>query len=313
MTSALVAPATMLCGLATLMYFSIRLWATWGRGKSIDPMDYLKPFTIWLVIMFFPAMISGLESTLNIVTASTNVIIEKNQSDLKSLVKQKNDLRKQIEDRNDRLKSEYSAEDDLHAKESGTYDPNLSRKSTDSWLARTTQNVLIFLLEYALIILRSAMYTISILFRIILALIGPFVFALSLFPSLEGNIGSWFARYINVYLYIPIANILGLVQTKLFIIQNETAINAMKTGTYKWGMEDISYIIILGFSIIGWVKIPTIASWVIQSTGAGSYLGKVNEASAKGAQLAGKGAQKTPGAARSTTRAVGGALGKMFN
>lgn len=313
----LIEPATLVCGFATLMYFCVRLWATWGRGKAIDPMDYLKPFGVLLAITFFPALISGMESTLNIVTASTEIIVAKQQNDLKSLVLERTKLREKLVSENARYKQYDTTENVEYTQSKGVYDPELALKSNKSWLAEKIQEVLIWLLQYLFIILRTGMQTLSILFRIILALIGPFVFAFSLFPTLEGNIGSWFARYINVYLYIPIANILGLVQTKLFIIQNQTAINALNSGTYQYGMEDLSFILVLGFSIIGWFQIPTIASWVIQSTGAGSYLGKVNETAAKGAQMTGKGAQaagkKAPAAARGATRAIGGAFGKLFN
>ena len=293
--STLIEPATLVCGLATLMYFCVRLWATWGRGKTIDPMDYLKPFAVLLAITFFPALISGLESTLNIVTVSTEVVVQQQQNDLKSLVKERTRLREKLEAENARYKQNETSENVDYTQSKGVYDPELALKSNQSWLAEKIQEVLIWILQYLFIILRTGMQTLSILFRIILALIGPFVFAFSLFPTLEGNIGNWFARYINVYLYIPIANILGLVQTKLFMIQNQSAITALNSGTYQYGMEDLSFILVLGFSIIGWFQIPTIASWVIQSTGGGSYLGKVNETASKSAGGAAKVAGLTLG------------------
>lgn len=50
---------------------------------------------------------------------------------------------------------------------------------------------------------------------IILAILGPLVFGLSVVDGFGHTLKHWLARYINVFLWLPVANIFGAVIGKI--------------------------------------------------------------------------------------------------
>ena len=44
---------------------------------------------------------------------------------------------------------------------------------------------------------------------IVLAILGPLVFGLSVFDGFQHSLRHWIARYINTFLWLPVANIFG--------------------------------------------------------------------------------------------------------
>ncbi len=69
---------------------------------------------------------------------------------------------------------------------------------------------------------------------IILAILGPLVFGLSVFDGFQHTIRHWLARYINVFLWLPICNIFGAV---IATIQT----NMLKLDLSKSGRQAIHF------------------------------------------------------------------------
>lgn len=119
--------------------------------------------------------------------------------------------------------------------------------------------------------------TIRTFYLLILAILGPLVFGLSIFDGFQNTLSSWFARYINVFMWLPVANLFGAITSK--ILEN------MMTMDQDF-FSSTAYIIFMIISIVGYTTVPNVAGYIIQAGGKDTLLHKINNM----AQTAGKGA-----------------------
>ena len=124
------------------------------------------------------------------------------------------------------------------------------------------------LADLALIILNVIRY----FFLIVLSMFGIFVIALSSFPTLEGSFSQWLTKYINVYLWLAIGYILKSILTRVELLANVKALN-QQYEIETAGSSMISLLINL-CTIIGFLSIPTLSSWMINAAtnGVGSKM-----------------------------------------
>jgi len=66
---------------------------------------------------------------------------------------------------------------------------------------------------------------------IVLAILGPLVFGIAVFDGFQHTLTVWIARYINIFLWLPVANIFGSIIGK---IQEKDAGAGYITGTGLW-------------------------------------------------------------------------------
>ena len=53
---------------------------------------------------------------------------------------------------------------------------------------------------------------------IVLSILGPIVFGIAVWDGLGGSLSAWFARYISVYLWLPVSSILTALLTKIQVL-----------------------------------------------------------------------------------------------
>jgi conjugative transposon TraJ protein len=116
---------------------------------------------------------------------------------------------------------------------------------------------------------------------IILAIIGPLVFGLSVFDGLHHVLIGWFARYINVFLWLPIANIFGSLinQIEQQMLQLDIA-QLQATGQTTFGSTDAAYLIFLILAIVGYFTVPSVANYIINAGSMGGHLSKTTSMAA---------------------------------
>ena len=103
---------------------------------------------------------------------------------------------------------------------------------------------------------------------LLLAIIGPLVFGLSVFDGLQHTLKHWLARYINVFLWLPVANLFGAIIGQ--IQQNMLKIDIAQIGTSGdtfFSSTDAAYLIFLIIGIIGYTTVPGVANQIIWVSG----------------------------------------------
>ena len=129
--------------------------------------------------------------------------------------------------------------------------------------------------------------TLRTFFLVVLSILGPLSFALSIYDGFHSTLASWISRYISVYLWLPIADLFSAVLAKIQTLMLQADVLALQDPNYIPDSGSGVYIIFLIIGIIGYFTIPTVAEWVIQSGGAGGAMGGINKAGAFATGVAG--------------------------
>jgi conjugative transposon TraJ protein len=119
------------------------------------------------------------------------------------------------------------------------------------------------------------------------------VFGLAVFDGFQHTLTSWFARYLNVYLWLPVANIFGTIIGKVQQKMIELDISQIQTdGDTFFSSTDIAYLVFLIIGIVGYFTVPSVANYIIHAGGAGATVQKVtNMVNAGGNAVAGRTAE----------------------
>ena len=99
-----------------------------------------------------------------------------------------------------------------------------------------------------------------------LAILGPFVFGLSVFDGFQQTIRHWLARYINVFMWLPVANIFGAITAKIQLNMMQMQLSAGNTDPF-FASTNSAYLIFLAIAIVGYFTVPSIAGYIVQAGG----------------------------------------------
>jgi len=146
-------------------------------------------------------------------------------------------------------------------------------------------NIISALLSIIVKLVQYILLAVSSIYLIILGLIGPFVFALSLMPGFQNNITVWIARYIQISFWCPMAALIDYVNFKLkdaMMAAFWTAPNVAQLGV------PLHLIVMDAVTLICLLAVPQMASWIISGSGASDVNRGIATTAQKGAMLLGK-------------------------
>jgi len=146
--------------------------------------------------------------------------------------------------------------------------------------------VLSWLISCIVDLVRLCLMMISGVMLIVLGLLGPFVFALSIVPHFQGGIASWIARYIQISFWVPVCTLVDYVNIHL----KDSLLDAFAANNLIEQMIfPTTFIIALDVVTIALLlEVPTIASWVIESNGASGAGSKMVSVAKKAAKVLAK-------------------------
>jgi hypothetical protein len=151
-------------------------------------------------------------------------------------------------------------------------------------VGKVVLQVLLEVLSIARDVIYFAINCLRLFFLIILGMIGPIAFTLSLFPSFEGGLSNWFAKYISIYLWAPVCNIVSIILSQIELLITESLI--FSSPDTNWSIS----VVLIVFYVIGfgcYLSIPTIATWAVQGGASAMELGSALQSARKAALLAG--------------------------
>jgi conjugative transposon TraJ protein len=125
-------------------------------------------------------------------------------------------------------------------------------------------------------------------FLIVLSILGPLAFAISVWDGFQSTLTQWITRYISVYLWLPVSDLFSTVLARLQSLMLQADIDRMQADpNFSLDNSDVIYIVFLVIGIIGYFTIPTVAGWIISAGGMGNFGRNVNNMATKGGALAG--------------------------
>ncbi|MDH6310191.1 conjugative transposon TraJ protein [Dysgonomonas sp. PFB1-18] len=280
-----------IAGLGALFYVASRVWQALSRAEPIDVYPLLRPFAIGLCIMFFPTIVLGtINAVMSPVVKGTHTILESQITDVQALQAEKDALEYDARVREGKA---WLVDDEMYDRkmeELGIWEMG---EIISMWGERKWYDMKMWfrqlVRDFFELLFNAAALTIDTLrtfFLVVLSILGPLTFALSVYDGFQSTLTSWLSRYISVYLWLPVADLFSAVLSKIQALMLQMDIGLLKDPSYVPDGSNGVYIIFLIIGIIGYFSIPTVAGWVIQAGGGNGTRG-VNTAASKGAALAG--------------------------
>lgn len=259
-------------GLGALFYVAYRVWKALANAEPIDVFPLLRPFAIGLCIMFFPTVVLGtINAVLSPVVQGTHAILEGQTMDLRAYQQQKDDLEYEARVREGKA---WLVDDEAYDEKLADLGITDLGEIVSMWAERTWHDVKMWfrklVRDFFELLFNAAGLTIDTLrtfFLVVLSILGPLSFALSVYDGFHATLTSWISRYISVYLWLPIADLFSAVLAKIQALMLEADIAALQDPAYIPDEGGGIYIVFLIIGIIGYFSIPTVAEWVIQSGG----------------------------------------------
>lgn len=292
-----------LAGLGALFYVALRVWQALSRAEPIDMFPLLRPFALGLCIMFFPSMVLGtINAVLSPVVKGTHAMLEDQVLDLQKLQEQKDQLELEAMLRNPETAYLVSDEEfDKKLEELGWSPSDLVTMSgmyIDRGMYQLEQRVKNWFRELLEVLFQAAALvidTIRTFFLIVLSILGPIAFAISVWDGFQSTLTRWLTRYISVYLWLPVSDIFSSMLAKIQTLILENDIAQLADPNYIPDTSNTVYVIFMIIGIVGYFTVPTVAGWIIQAGGAGNYTRNVNQTATKTGNIAGAGAGSVMG------------------
>ena len=308
-----------IAGLGALFYVAYRVWQSLARAEPIEVFPMLRPFAIGFCIMLFPSLVLGtLNGVMSPIVQGTAKILEAETLDMNEYRKQKDELEHEAMMRNPETAYLVSNEEfDRQLDELG-WSPEDVVTMTGMYIERGMYNmkksVRDFFREILELMFQAAglvIDTIRTFFLVVLAILGPIAFAISVWDGFQSTLTQWICRYIQVYLWLPVSDIFSTILAKIQVLMLQSDIERMQADpNFSLDSSDGVYIVFMIIGIIGYFTIPTVAGWIIQAGGGiGSYNKNINTAGALGGSVAGAAAGNVAGRAG---KLIKGTAGKLF-
>ncbi len=269
-----------IAGFAALWYIGSRVWQHIARAEPVQVYPLLRPFGIGIAIMLFPHVIGLINGVMEPTTSGTNALVQDSNKAVAVLLQQKQEALQHSNDWQMYVGSDGSGDLGKWEELSGETDSGVFSGLSNRvkfMMARHAYNmrnsVKVWLSEVLQVLFESAalcINTVRTFYLIILAICGPLAFGLCVFDGFGHIIRDWLARYINVFLWLPVANIFGALisQIQQEMIKLDIAqVNA--TGQTSFGPTDTAYLVFLILSIAGYFTIPSITNYIISGGGIG--------------------------------------------
>lgn len=320
--------ATAIAGIGALLYIAYRVWQSLAQAEPIDLFPLLRPFAIGLCIMFFPTLVLGsLNGILSPLVKATHSLMVGQTLDMNQWQREQqrieNERREQLP-----ADSYYTEDEEMERKlgELGLDDQTqqtLDRMNNErsSW---SVKGLLMKALTWILELIFSAASVILDVLRtfylIVLSLLGPIAFAISIFDGFQNTLAQWISKYISIYLWLPIADLFSAIIARLQSLSMRHDAELM-AGGYNWYVDwsNTLNLVFMMVAVCGYLCIPSIASWVVQANGFSSYNRTISQATSYVSGAAGwavgktwAGGKQAAGAVWTGTKAAGSSLARLI-
>lgn len=292
MCSQLIGVGQGIAGFGALWYIAARVYRQIASAEPIDFYPLMRPFALGLAVLLFPTVISVINGVMQPTVSATGGMVQNSDAAIAQLLQakeaavEKTDTWQMFQGADGEGNREkwykYTHPDDQTGNGEGMLasvgnDMKFAmakasysfRNSVKQWMSEVLQ----VCYEAAALCIN----TIRTFYLIVLAILGPLVIGLSVFDGFQHTLTSWLAKYINVFLWLPVANIFGAIIGK--VQENMLKIDiaqVQNTGDTFFNSTDTAYLIFLIIGIIGYFTVPSVANYIVNAGGGHGLLQKVN-------------------------------------
>ena len=287
-----------IAGLGALFYVAAKVWQALARAEPLDVYPLLRPFAVGLCIMFFPTFVLGtINTVLSPVVKGCHGMLETQTFDMNKYREQKDRLEYEANKRNPETaylvdKEEFDKKLDELGWSAGDL-ITMGGMYIDRAEYRMKQNIRRWFQELLELLFQSAglvIDTIRTFFLIVLSILGPIAFAISVYDGFQSTLTQWITRYISVYMWLPVSDLFSSVLARIQVLMLTKDIEAMSDPTFIPDSSNTVYMVFLIIGIFGYFTIPTVANWIIMAGGVSGANRAMNTTAAKAGNVAAAGA-----------------------
>ena len=279
-----------IAGFGAIWYIASRVWRHIASAEPIDFYPLFRPFVIGFCIMIFPSVLDMINGVMKPTVTATASMVESSNKAIELLLRKKEEAIKSTnawqmyvgeDGSGDRDKWYKYTHDDANPSDEGSFegignDVKFAmskasfnfRNSVKEWMSE----VLMVLFEAASLCID----TLRTFQLVVLSVLGPLVFGISVFDGFQHTLTVWLARYINIYLWLPVANIFGSIIGKIQekMLQLDIA-QANDYGDTFFSKTDMAYLVFMIIGIVGYFTVPSVANYIVHAGGGGALGQKV--------------------------------------
>jgi len=291
MCSQLIGVGRGIAGFGALLYISSRVWRSIAAAEAIDFYPLLRPFALGMAILLFPTVIAVINGVMNPTVTATAGMVQNSDAAIKQLLAAKEAAVEKTDQWQMYVGADGDGDRDKWYKYTHPEDPTDSKEGMFSSvgndmkfaMAKASYNfrntVKQWMSEVLQVVFEAAalcINTIRTFYLIVLAILGPLVLGLSVFDGFQHILNTWLAKYINVFLWLPVANIFGAIIGKVEENMLKLDISQVQSsGDTFFSSTDTAYLIFLMIGIIGYFTVPAVAGYIINPGGSNGLLNKV--------------------------------------
>lgn len=242
--SQLITAGRLIGGFGALWYIGSRIWKNIASAEPVDVYGLLRPFVLGFCILIFPSVIALINGVLQPTVAGTEAMVKGSNEAMQKFLDLQNDNTMVV----------------------GALNPA-------NWIRELIREFLELVFEAAALIIN----TIRTFYLIVLAIIGPIVFGLAIYDGFQHTVTVWLARYINVFLWLPVANIFGAIIAKIQEnMMKASAFGVTVPGVPTMSVSDGAYLIFLLIAIAGYFCVPSVANYIVNAGGGNTLVHKIS-------------------------------------
>ncbi|MES2375412.1 MAG: conjugative transposon protein TraJ [Bacteroidota bacterium] len=291
MCSQLIGVGRGIAGFGALWFIAARVWRQIAVAEAVDFYPLLRPFALGMAILLFPTVIAVINGVMNPVVTATGSMVQNSDAAIAKLLAQKQAAIEKTDTwqmyvgddgEGDRDKwYKYTHPDDPNGDKEGIFSGvgNDVKFAMDKASYKFRNSVKQWMSEVLQVVYEAAalcINTIRTFYLIVLAILGPLVFGLSVFDGFQHTLTTWLAKYLNVFLWLPVANIFGSIIGK--VQENMLKLDIAQVGQAGdtfFSSTDTAYLIFLLIGIVGYFTVPAVAGYIINPGGSNGLLNKV--------------------------------------
>ena len=281
-----------IAGFAATWYIASRIWRHIANAEPVDFYPLFRPFVLGFAVIIFPSVIAMINGVMQPTVTGTAGMVKDSDKAIAILLQKKEDAIKQTDAWKMYVGVTGSGDRDLWYKYTHPDDPTGAKQGIlgsigndiKFAMAKASYNfrntIKEWMSEVLQVIYQAAalcINTIRTFYMIVLAILGPLVFGIAVFDGFQHTLTVWIARYINIFLWLPVANIFGGILGK--IQENMLKLDLQQiasNGDTFFSATDSAYLIFMIIGIIGYFTVPGIANYIVHAGGGNALLYKVS-------------------------------------
>ncbi|MBC5862872.1 conjugative transposon protein TraJ [Flavobacterium turcicum] len=312
-----------IAGFGAIWYIASRVWRHIASAEPVDFYPLFRPFVIGFCIMIFPSVLDMINGIMKPTVTATAAMVEGSNKAIEVLLQKKEEAIKSSDMWQMYVGADGDGDQDKWYKYThDNADPNQEgmlegigndikfamakasfnfRNSVKEWMSE----VLRVLFEAASLCID----TLRTFQLVVLSILGPLVFGIAVFDGFQHTLSVWLARYINIYLWLPVANIFGSIIGKIQEKMLELDISQVNDyGATFFSRTDMAYLVFMIIGIVGYFTVPSVANYIVHAGGGGALSQKVTSVFSNSSNTA---VNTVSSGAGMAVDAMGNAAGRM--